>query len=228
MDPLNILKIIAAIITIVMAMTVGIIELRLNPENLLNKWFFLFFMSGSLGFLAYTTYHIILFNSDLVIPIMITAHIFFNFIPVSLVMTVFILEKYKKIAMSFKYLGTMIILFIIMSFGYFIPYFKPSLDIMKYSDGIVDTTTPLGWFIFVNVIRIALSAFVVYKYAKITRTIGEETKKRVQWFFSGILLVIIALFINLVGGMLEWIPLEIIALFTINIGSLLILKGFLL
>ena len=225
---LNVLKIVAAVITVIIAISVGIIELRLNPENMLNRWFFLFFMSGSLGFLAYTTYHLILFNSDLVIPIMVTAHLFFNFIPVSLVMTVFIIEKYKKIAMSFRYLGTMMIIFILMSFGYFIPPFKPSLSMNKYSDGIVDTTTPLGWFLFVNVIRIALSAFVVYKYAKITRTIGEETKKRVQWCFSGILLVIIALFINLVGGWLRWIPLEIIALFTINIGSLLVLKGFLL
>lgn len=226
MDLFNILKIIAAIITLVIAMTVGIIELRLNPDNMLNRWFFLFFISSSLGFLAYTTYHIILFNSDLIIPIMITAHILFNFIPISLVMTVFILERYKKIAMSFKYLGSMMILFAIMSFGYFI--WVPELDMVKYSQGIVNTTTPKGWLLFVNGIRIALSAFVVYKYARITRSIGEETKKRIQWFFIGIVLVIITLSINLAGGMLEWIPLEIIALVTVNIGSLLILKGFLL
>jgi hypothetical protein len=141
-------------------------------------------------------------------------------------MTVFILEKYKKIALSFKYLGSMMILFAIMSFGYFIWF--PELDMLKYSQGIVDTSTPEGWFLFVNGIRITLSAFVVYKYVRITRSVGEETKKRVQWFFIGIVLVIITLCINLAGGMLEWIPLEIIALITLNIGSLLILKGFLM
>ena len=226
MDPLNLLKIITATATVIIAITVGIAELRLNPKNMLNRWFFLFFISASLGFFAYTAYHIILSNSDIIIPIMITAHIFFNFIPISLVMTVFIIEKYKKVAISFRYLGVMMILFAIMSLGYFI--FVPKLDMVKYSNEIVDTTTPIGWFIFVNVVRIALSAYVVYKYARITRTIGEQTKKRVQWFFLGIILVIIALFINLVGGMFEWIPLEIIALFTVNIGSILILKGFLL
>lgn len=226
MDLLNILKIIAATITVIIAITVGIIELRLNPNNMLNRWFFLFFISAALGFLVYTTYHFILFNSDLVIPIMVTAHILFNFIPISLVMTVFIIEKYEKIAMSFRYLGIMMILFGIMSFGYFI--WVPTLDMTDYSNGIVNTTTRDEWFIFVNLIRILLFAFVVYKYAKITRSIEEDTKKRIQWFFVGIIVAIIGLFINLVGGMLKWIPMEIIALIAVDIGIVLVFKGFLM
>ena len=226
MDLLNLLKIIAATITVIIAITVGIIELRLNPDNMLNRWFFLFFISAALGFLAYTAYHFILFNSDLVIPIMVTAHILFNFIPISLVMTVFIIEKYEKIAMSFRYLGIMMILFGIMSFGYFI--WVPTLDMTDYSNGIVNTTTRDEWFIFVNLIRILLFAFVVYKYAKITRSIEEDTKKRIQWFFVGIIVAIIGLFINLVGGMLKWIPMEIIALIAVDIGIVLVFKGFLM
>ncbi|MFX1280084.1 MAG: hypothetical protein ACFFA3_11750 [Promethearchaeota archaeon] len=228
MDLLNILKIIAAVITVIIAITVGIIELRLHPDNVLNRWFFLFFISASFGFLAYTTYHLILFNSDLVIPIMITAHILFNFIPVSLVMTVFIIEKYKKIAMSFRYLGTMMIIFILMSFGYFIPEFTPELDMTRYSQGIVDTTTHLGWFIFVNLTRIILFAFVVYKYAKLTKNVGEDTKKRVQWFFVGIIVAIVGLFINLAGGTLRIILLEICALILVDVGIILVFKGFLM
>ena len=226
MDLLNILKIVAAVITVIIAITVGIIELRLHPDNVLNRWFFLFFISASFGFLAYTTYHLILFNSDLVIPIMITAHILFNFIPVSLVMTVFILEKYKKIAMSFRYLGIMMIVFILMSCGYFI--FVPKLDMARYSQGIVDTTTHLGLFIFVNLTRIVLFAFVVYKYAKLTKIVGEDTKKRVQWFFVGIIVAIVGLFINLVGGTLRIILLEICALILVDIGIILVFKGFLM
>ncbi len=226
MDLLNLLKIITAAITVIIAFTVGIIELRLNPDNILNRWFFLFFISTSLGFLAYTAYHFILFNADLVIPIMITAHIIINFIPISLVMTVFIIEKYKKIAMSFRYLGIMIVLFVIMSFGYFV--WIPELNTTDYSNGIVNTETRTEWFIFVNFARILLFAFVVYKYAKITRKIGEDTKKRIQWFFMGIIIAIIGLLINLVGGMLKWIPMEIIALIAVDIGIVLVFKGFLL
>ena len=226
MDLLNILKIIAATITVIIAITVGIIELRLNPNNMLNRWFFLFFISAALGFLVYTTYHFILFNSDLVIPIMVTAHILFNFIPISLVMTVFILEKYEKIAMSFRYLGIMMALFIIMSFGYFI--WVPTLDMTDYSNEIVNTSTRDEWFIFVNFIRILLFVFVVYKYARITRSVGEDTKKRIQWFFAGIIVAIIGLLFNLVGGVLKWIPMEIIALIAVDIGIVLAFKGFLM
>lgn len=226
MDLLNILKIIAAIITLVIAVAVGIIELRLNPDNMLNRWFFLFFISAALGFSAYTAYHFILDNADLVIPIMITAHIIINFIPISLVMTVFIIEKYKKIAMSFRYLGIMIVLFGIMSFGYFV--WIPELNTTDYSNGIVNTETRIEWFIFVNLIRILLFIFVVYKYARITRSIGEDTKKRIQWFFVGIIVATFGLIINLLGGMLKWIPMEIIALIAVDIGIVLVFKGFLM
>ena len=39
-------------------------------------------------------------NSDVIIPLMITAQIFFNLSPISLAMTLFVLEKHTKIAMQ--------------------------------------------------------------------------------------------------------------------------------
>ena len=224
MDVINIVKVITAVITIIITFSAGFIELRLNSKNWLNRWFALFFFSGSLGFLAYTIYHLITCSGCelIVISIMIPAQIFFNFIPISLVMTVFILE-YPKVAMSLKYLGTMIALFILISFGYFI--WVPTLDPISYDHGIVNTETPLGWFIFVNVIRIGLAIYVVYKYALITRKTEGETKKRIQWFFVGIITVIVGLFINLVGGYFN-IFFEIVALILFTIGAILIVKGF--
>ncbi|MFX1312621.1 MAG: hypothetical protein ACFFHD_08425 [Promethearchaeota archaeon] len=225
MDILNLIKIIAAIITVIISFILGFRVLRLNPGNLLNKWFTLFFISSSLGFLAYAVYHSIFFNRYLIIPIMITAQILFNFIVVSLLMTVFILEKLKKIAMSPKYLGTIIGLFIIMSFGYFI--WIPTLDIESYEEGIIDTKTDFGWFVFVNIIRIGLCIYIVYKYAMMTREIGEETKRKVQWFFIGVIIVIIGLFFNLAGGIFDSILIEIVALIIIDLGYFGIFKGFL-
>ena len=224
-DVINIVKIIIAIMTIIIAFIAGFIELRLNSKNWLNRWFALFFLSASLGFLAYTIYHLITCSGcePIVISIMIPAQIFFNFIPISLVMTVFILEKSPKVAMSLKYLGTMIALFILISFGYFI--WMPTLDPESYDQGIINTETPLGWFIFVNVFRIILATYVVYKYAMITRKTEGETKKRIQWFFVGIIIVIVGLFINLIGGYFN-IFFEIVALILFNIGAILIVKGF--
>ena len=98
---------------------------------------------------------------------------------------------------------------------------------IDYIKNIVDTTTPRGWFIFVNVLRIALFIYAIIKYAIMTRKVEEDTKKRIFWFFTGITLVIVGLIVNLLGGLLEFIILEILALVAINIGILVITKGFL-
>jgi len=231
MDPLNLIKIIAAIVTVIVAFIAGVIELRLNPDNWLNRWFALFFASASLGFLTYTIYHFIYMDSysnasRIIIPIMITAQILFNFIPVSLVMTVFIVEKYKKVALSLKYLGTMIALFIVMSLGYFI--WIPKLDNEAYALGNINTETEPGLQIFVNFLRIVLLCYAVLKYAMITKKVEEETKKRVQWFFTGIIIAIIGLFINITGGLFGFIIFEIIALIFVDIGIIIVVKGFLI
>ena len=226
MDPVNILKISITIIIIVIALIIGLRVLFLNRSDLLNRWFALFFISSSLGFLIYAIYHLILNNSEIIIPLMITAQIFFNFDFICLTMTLFVLEKHTKIAMSMKYLGTMLILFFVMSIGYFI--FPPNLDMVKYALGIVDTHTLPGLQIFVNTIRILLAIYVAYRYIEINRKIEGETKNRIKWFSLGVIIIILGLFINLAGGLLLSIVMEILALIIIDIGALLILKGFLI
>ncbi|MFX1316343.1 MAG: hypothetical protein ACFE9T_10800 [Promethearchaeota archaeon] len=228
MDIVNLIKIIAAVITTIIAFIVGFRVLFLNPTNWLNRWFTLFFISASLGFLIYTIYHLIINNSDIIIPLMVTAQFFFNFGVISLMMTVFILTKFAKVAMSLQYFGTMMVFFFIMSFGYFI--WVPKLDMESYEKDIVNTITPLGWFIFVNGLRVIMSIYVVYKYIIMTKKIEEETKKRIQWFSIGVTIVVLGLLINLTAGFFSSIEilLEIIALIAIDLGSLAILKGFLL
>jgi hypothetical protein len=224
MDPLIIIKIIAAAITVIISLAVGIRVLLLNPSNLLNRWFTLFFMSSSLGFLIYTIYHLILTNAQLVIILMIVTQFFFNFIFISLMMTVFILEKYKKVAMSPRYLGVLMILFVIMSVGYII--FTPYLD---YSYPItINTITPPEWFVTIITIRALLAIYVVYKYAQMSRKIDTEIRKRVQWFFIGVIFIIGALIIDLIGGALNLILIEVIALFSVDVATLAIFRGFLI
>ncbi|MFW9829702.1 MAG: hypothetical protein ACFFEY_19165, partial [Candidatus Thorarchaeota archaeon] len=163
-----ILEMIIVGITVIITFIGGFIELRLNRTNWLNRWFALFFYSASFGFLLYLIYHLIFCGGceSLIISIRIPAQIFFNFIPISLVMTVFILEKSQKVAMSIKYFGTMMILFILMSFGFFI--WRPSLNLSLYEQGMVDTLTTgaaLIWFSLVNLLRISLAIYVICKYA---------------------------------------------------------------
>ncbi|MFX1569918.1 MAG: hypothetical protein ACFFCV_16310 [Promethearchaeota archaeon] len=225
MDPINIIKIITAALTVVISFVVGFHVIRLDPKKLLNRWFTLFFISSSLGFLFYTIYHLILNNSQIVILLMIIGQIFFNLIFFSLMMTVFILEKYEKVAMSAKYLGTMIALFIIMSVGYFI--WIPTLNMTRYAQGIIDTETPLPWFVMIISIRAILLIYVVYRYGLMSSKLEGEIKKRVQWFFIGIVFIIIALLIDLIGGASGFILIEALALIAVDVATLTIFKGFL-
>lgn len=235
MDLLNLIKIIAASISVVIALVAGFIELRLNPKKWLNRWFALFFISTAMGFSFYTFYHFwpistsnFTQDEQIIIPLMITAQILFNLIPLCLVMTVFILEKFKKIAMDFTHLGTMIILFVIMSIGYFIPGLTPNLNEIDHGNGLINTETNRLLFYFVNIIRIGLFSYVVFKYAIIARKVENDTKKRVQWFFAGVVIVIVGLLFNLVGGSLNEALIEIFALILFDIGVFVVVKGFLI
>ena len=226
MDALNLIKIIAAFITVIISLIVGIRVFSLNRNNWLNRWFALFFASGSLGFFFYTIYHLITNNASTIIPLMITAQFFFNFLCISLLMTVLILEKYEKIAMSLKYIASIIVLFIIMSVGYLI--WPPKLDQTSYTNSIVNTETSIGLLLFVNLLRIIICILVVYRYTLISNKLEGDHKKRIQWFYAGIIIVVFGLFFNLLGGYLNSIIIEIVALFAIDIGSIVIFKGFLI
>ncbi len=230
---LNLIKTIVASISVVIALVAGLIELRLNPNNWLNRWFALFFISVAMAFFIYALYHLIntfefYTTQAIVIPMLVTAHFLFSFAAICLVMTVFILEKNKKIALNYKHLGLMMILLIIMSIGYFLPGLRPILLEDQYILGFIDTDTPSGLFWFVNIIRLGLLFYVIFKYAMITRKVEEATKKRIQWFISGVIIIIVGIVINLLGGFLKEPLIEIFAVVLLDSGIIIIVKGFLI
>jgi len=235
MDPisiaLNIIKLIAPLITGIIALIAGFIELRFNPKNWLNRWFFSFFISASLGYLIYSVYHLVIFSSTITSIAAVITQIFFNFIPISLVMTVFVLEKFPKIAMSLRYLGPMMLVFILMSFGYF--FFPPIPEPLLFEKGVINTETYPPWFVFVNILRMELFVYALFKYAKITKKTEGEAKQRMRWFFIGILIIIVGLIFNLFGGIMSTteilaLIIEILALILFNLGAIIIVKGFII
>jgi len=235
MNLLLLAKVIAAIITVIIALVAGLIELRLNPKSWLNRWFFLFFISAAMGFFIYTIYHLITATDfyaaqDIIIPMMITDQILFNFAPICVVMTVFILEKYKKIALNIKHLGLMMVLLIIMSVGYFIVEPFPFLDWDAFHDvpPIIDTLSDKYLSAFVNILRIGLFIYVIVKYGMITKKVEEDTKKRIQWFIVGVTIITVGVVTNLIGGLLYNISIEIFALVLFDIGIFIVVKGFLI
>lgn len=226
MDIVNIIKIIATIITGAIALVIGLRVLLLNKSDLLNIWFSLYFISTSVGFMIYAIYHLILNNADIIIPLMITGQIFFNFNTIALTMTLIVLERHKKESMSLKYLGTMIILFGVMSIGYFI--LPPHLDMVEYALERVNTHTDPALFIFVNAIRLLFATYAAIRYSIIARKLEGQTKNRIKWFSLGLFIIILGFVINLTGGLFSSIELEILALIVIDIGAIIILKGFLI
>jgi len=226
MDVLNILKITASIITVIFSFITSYIELRKNPDYWLNRWFAISFVSFAFGFLAYTIYHINTLEPYLIIPIMITAQFLYSFAIISLVMTVFILEKSEKLAMTPKYLGMMMVLYITLTFGFFI--WTPTLNMERYKQGIIDTETPIGWFLFVNIWRLVLFIFVLYKYAIVAKSTQGVPRKQVLWFFAGSFIVIVGILLNLIGGIAGSILVEIFGLIAFDIGVGFVVKGFLI
>ena len=87
---------------------------------------------------------------------------FFNLIPISLLMTVFVLEKFTKMAMSLKYLGPTMLVFVLMSFGYFI--WPPTPDPTSFTQGMINTTTEVPWFLFVNISRMVLFGYILFGF----------------------------------------------------------------
>jgi len=60
----------------------------------------------------------------------------------------------------------------------------------------------------------------------INKKVEQEIKKRVQWFFMGVTIIVVGIFFNLIGGLIDNILLEILALIIIDIGLSGIVKGF--
>jgi hypothetical protein len=226
MDVYNIIKIVASIITVIFAFIAGYIELHKNPDYWLNRWFAIGFLAFSFGLLAYSIYHIPTLEPYLIIMIMITAQFLYNIAIISFVMTIFILDKSEKLAMVPKYLGIITVLYIVSIFGFFI--WTPTLNMERYNQGIIDTETPLGWFLFVNIWRLALFIFVLIKYGIIAKGTQGVPRQQVLWFFAGSFIVIVGILFNLIGGILGSILIEILGLIAFNLGIAFIVKGFLI
>ncbi len=227
---LNWLKIGVAVGTVLTAVICGSIVIRKNPKYWLNRLFTAFYLSGAIGFLFYTIYHIYGIYKPAIIPLMITGHIFMNLGLSFLLQTEFVLEYSAKEAMTFPYLALSGGLFLLSSAGYLI--WIPTIDEGEYASGIVGTDTNIYWFIAINIYRLAIFLFVIIKYALISKKAKGITKTRMKIFSYSLIIAVTGIVLNLAAGLvfsgLIEIFIEIAGMLTFMAGLILMLRAFLL
>jgi hypothetical protein len=227
-DPLNLIKIILSFIGLFATFICGAIELKKNPKYWLNRFFALTYTFLGIGLIFYTGYHMILDNSSIIIPMNIAGNVFFNIGLSCLIMVVYILDYSEKQAMVPKYLGLAFGISLFLLIGYI--FWPPSLNMENYALGIVDTETPIIYFIILSVFRIFVILFVLVKFNMISKKSEGIVKDRVKIVSRGTLIITVGLMINIFSGSIGMIGnyLEIIG-FCLFIGGLFFsLRGFLL
>ncbi len=225
MHVVSILKISAALITVIIGFYCSYIELKKNSEYWLNRFFSLFFMATATGFFFYTLYHIILQNAILVIPFMITSQIMFQIGLSFLLMTEFVIEFSEKTAVSKKYLILSFTPVLLTLIGYMI--WVPTLNMVDYDAGHVNTETPLGWFLVVFVYRIGILCFVLIKFMLLARTSTGKVKTQINYFAIGMGISVGATLLTILGGIsgIVGVILEIVGLLVFNLAVLFIIRG---
>ena len=226
MDIINILKIVGASSTLIVAAFCGIIELRKNPKSWINRFFAVFYFALALGFFLYTIYHFIFNNVILVIPIMITGHIFFNFGFACLLVSALMISTSQRTVLNKKYLVPVFVLYIVSFIGYFI--WIPELNLEDYAEGIVNTSTPPYWFIFVNLYRVLILIFVIIRFSQLASRATGVFRKQLLFFTIGTISILIALFVNAFGGQIPSLELflEVSMFVFMDAGMIISLRGF--
>ena len=222
-------KIILAILTVIVGFTSAIVEIRKNPDYWLNRFFALFFLFAALGFSGFTAYHLITWDSDLTLAIMVTTNCLLNFSLACLLMTEFILQYSEVIAMKPKFLLISFGIFLTSIIGYAFAY--PTLDIAEYALGDVNTHTDPVLLAYVTLYRLAIVFYVLFKFISLVKQAqAEKVKKQLKLFSIGMIFIILGITLFLVGNLITGnggIILEIIGQVCLNIGMIEIARGFL-
>ena len=226
---LNDVKIVLAVLTVIVGLISAIIEIKKNPDYWLNRFFALFFLFVGLGFSGFTAYHLITWNENLTLGIMVATNVLLNLSLACLLMTEFILQYSEVIAMKAKFLLTSFGLFLTSVIGY--AFLFPTLDMGEYAVGEVNTHTDPILLAYVTLYRLAIVFYVLFKFINLVKKAESvKVKKQLKLFSIGMIFVILGILLFLVGNLIHGdigIILEIIGQVCLNIGMIELGRGFL-
>ena len=226
---LNEVKIVLAVLTVIVGLISAVIEIRKNPEYWLNRFFAMFFLFVALGFSGFTAYHLITWNENLTLAIMVATNVLLNLSLACLLMTEFILQHSEVIAMKAKFLIFAFGLFLASVIGYAFLY--PTLDMTEYAQGEVNTHTDIFLLAGVTLYRLAIVFYVLFKFISLVKQAeAEKVRKQLKLFSIGMIFTIAGIVLFMVGNMIIGtigILLEIVGQVCLNIGMIEIARGFL-
>ena len=226
---LNEAKIVLAVLTVIVALISAVVEIKKNPDYWLNRFFALFFLFVALGFGGFSAYHLITWDENLTLAIMVTTNVLLNLSLACLLMTEFILQYSEVIAIKPKFLIITFVLFLTSIIGYAIDY--PTLDMGEYAVGEVNTHTGIFLLAYITLYRLGIVFYVLFKFINLVKQAeGEKVKKQLRLFSIGMIFIIIGIALFLVGNLITGtigIILEIVGQVCLNIGMIEIARGFL-
>lgn len=184
---------------------------RLNRLHALNQSFALYSLCMGTGFLLYGIYHLSLNNVKFILGVMVCSHALYNLGFTFLLLTEFIVQ-FLHIKQIPKRIWLLLISFFVISTGFYL-IFPPTLDMDAFSQGIVDTDTPLITFLIANGFRIFALTFSTVRFRYLVkRSRNERMRKTFRFFAQGNLVFIVGIVLNLLGGLLKENILEIFGL----------------
>jgi hypothetical protein len=226
---LNEAKIVLAVLTVIVGLVSAIVEIKKNPDYWLNRFFAMFFLFAALGFSGFTAYHLITGDESLTLAIMVTTNVLLNFSLACLLMTEFILQYSEVIAIKPKYLLITLVLFLSSIIGYAIAY--PTLDMVEYAAGEVNTHTDIYLLAYVTLYRLGIVFFVLIKFISLVKQAqSEKVKKQLKLFSIGMIFIILGITLFLLGNLVTGtvgILMEIVGQICLNLGMIEIARGFL-
>ncbi len=201
LDPLTVVKIISSIALVIVAVSVAITLIKRNPRYWLHRFFALFFIANSVGFLFYIVYHFVTDNISFAIGLIIATQLLFNVSFACLLMMWLIMRSSEKVAMKRAYLAAVLALLAFTCIGYFI--WVPTVDPVEYALGVVHSVIPMGWNIFTNAYRIGMLALVISSYVKWSKKAEEAMKRKMHLFVTGMTAVLIGILCIFLAGFAE-------------------------
>ncbi len=201
MDILTLLKVALSIGLVGVAVIVAITVVKRNPRYNLHRFFALFFISNSIGFLFYISYHFVLDNEPLVVGLIMITQLLFNVSFACLLMTWLIMRFSDKIAMQSRYMLPILALLAFSCIGYFI--WVPGVDRTLYAVDIVHSVIPMGWNIFTNIYRIGTLALVIWSYVLWSKKADADMKRKMRMFIIGMSCVLVGILCIFLAGFAE-------------------------